>query len=45
MIVIGTEFTVPFGNNLVDDWKSLSLGGYFTNELSVSARLSSTFRR
>jgi len=19
-IVIGTEFTVPFGNNLVDDW-------------------------
>lgn len=47
-IVIGTEFTVPFGNNLVDDWKSRTsvqaeLWNY--NGISVSARLSSIFRR
>lgn len=47
-IVIGTEFSVPFGNNLVDDWKSrTSLHAELFNYkgLSVTARLSSIFRR
>lgn len=47
-IVIGTEFTVPFGNNLVDDWKSrTSVQAELCNYKgwSVNARLSSIFRR
>jgi len=47
-IVIGTEFTVPFGNNLVDDWKSrtgLQAELWYYKGISISARLSSTFRR
>ena len=47
-IVIGTEFTVPFGNNLVDDWKSrtsVQAELYNYKGWSVNARLSSIFRR
>ena len=47
-IVIGTEFTVPFGNNLVDDWKSrTSVQAELWNYkgLSINAKLSSIFRR
>lgn len=47
-IVIGTEFNVPFGSNLVDDWKSrtnLQAELFNYKGWSANARLSSIFRR
>ena len=47
-IVFGTEFTVPFGSNLVDDWKFRTGAHaelFHYKGLSINARLTYIFRR